>query len=512
MKSSKGHSKIGKRRVGVLVSYAYSIAQVLINLIYVPLLLSSIGKSEYGLYQLVGSIIAYLSVANSTFSAGATRFYCKFYAMGDEDGMANTLGILKKIYRITYVVILIIVATVAVVFSIVYEQSFSSWEIEESCLMLGVLAVNLVLTMNNTMSIACITAHEEFAFLKISQLAVLVLQPVLVLILINFWPFAVTVTLVQLFCNFICRMIQQLFARNKLGMDDKLRFIDEDLERQILAFSGGIVLGVIADQIFWKTDQLILGYLYGTASVAIYSVGSQIVNVYSPLGFAVSSVFMPRISEIWHSEHRLDKISAIFLKVSRVAIYPLLAVLLGFIVFGQDFIRLWAGNGYEDAYWVAVIELIPFTIDVSQNIGLTILQVMNRYDFRAKMYLVAAAINVGLTVALAKELGIVGAALASAIAMIVSSGFVLNWYYQKRIGLDMGAWWQSVMREIIPMVVLCFIFSVFWHPFVGSGWISLLTGIACWAVAFSLISYFLCANDYEKSLVVGALCRLGISK
>lgn len=510
MRTSEGRHKLGKRHAGVLASYAYSIAQVLINLIYVPLLLSGIGKNEYGLYQLVGSIIAYLSVANSTFSAGATRFYCKYYAMGDEDGMANTLGILKRIYRIAYVLIFVAVVIVVAVFSSVYAHSFSLWEIEESCLMLGVLAVNLVLTMNNTMSIACITAHEEFAFLKVSQLAVLVIQPVLVLMLIRFWPFAITVTIVQFLCNFACRMIQQVFARKKLNMDDRLRFLDKDLERQILSFSGGIVLGVIADQIFWKTDQLILGYLYGTVSVAIYSVGSQIVNVYSPLGFAVSSVFMPRISEIWHSEHRLDEISEVFLKVSRVAIYPLFAVLLGFIVFGQDFIRLWAGDGYGEAYWVAVIELIPFTVDVSQNIGLTILQVMNRYGFRAKMYFVAAAINVGLTVVLAKELGIVGAALASAIAMIVSSGFILNWYYQERIGLDMGAWWKSVLREIFPMIVLCVIFSAAWRPFAGEGWITLLLGIACWAVAFFATSYFLCANDYERSLVTGGLRRLGV--
>lgn len=507
--SNEARGNSGKRRAGALVSYAYSITQVLVNLIYVPLLLSSIGQSEYGLYQLVGSIIAYLSIANSTFSAGATRFYCKFYALGDEEGMANTLGILKRIYRIAYLLIFTIVGVVLVAFSAVYASLLSHWEIVESCLMLGVLAINLVLTMNNTMSIACITAHEEFTFLKISQLAVLVLQPILIFVFINVWPFAVTVTFVQLFCNFVCRMIQQVFSRKKLNMDDKLRFLDKDLERQILVFSGGIVLGVVADQIFWKTDQLILGYLYGTASVAVYSVGSQIVNVYSPLGFAVSSVFMPRVSEIWHSGHDINGLSRLFVKVSRVALYPLLAVLLGFIVFGQDFIRLWAGEGYGDAYWVAIIELIPFTVDVSQNIGLIILQVMDCYGFRARMYLVAAVINIGLTVILANELGVVGAALASAVAMTVSSGFILNWYFQKCIGLDMGTWWKSVLREILPMMVLCGITAVAWRSFAGGGWISLIAGIACWAVAFFLVSYFLCANDYEKSLVLRMRRKLG---
>lgn len=497
-----------KRRAGALASYAYSITQVIVNLVYVPLLLGGIGQSEYGVYQMVGSIIAYLSIINSTFSAGATRFYCKYYALGDEEGMANTLGILKRIYRVAYVVVFTAAFVLMGVLSVVYQSSFSAWEIQESCIMLAVLALNLVLTMNNTISIACITAHEEFAFLKLSQLVALVLQPVLILVFIHFQPFAFTVTLVQLFCNFLLRMVQQIFARRKLGMDDKLRYLDKGLEKQIMVFSGAIVLGVVADQIFWKTDQLIIGYMYGTSAVAIYSVGSQIVNAYSPLGFAVSSVFMPKVSELWHADHDMGAISVLFVKVSRVALYPLLAVLLGFIVFGQDFIRLWAGDGYGAAYWVAILEMAPFTIDVAQNIGLTILQVMDRYGFRAKMYLVAAILNIALTIVLAREFGIVGAAAASGIAILVSSGIVLNWYYQARVGLDMGLWWKSVLREILPLIALCVFGGFAWQPFAGCGWGGLLVGLLCWAVAFTLISFFVCANDYEKELIKGGVWKV----
>ena len=499
---------MNKRRTGAIVSYLYSITQVIVNLVYVPLLLSGIGQSEYGLYQTIGSIVAYLSIINSTFSAGAVRFYSKYYVLGDEEGMANTLGILKRIYRIAYLLVFGATIVLMGVISVVYQSSFSPWEIQESCILLAILALNLILTMNNTMSIACITAHEEFAFLKLSQLLTLVLQPILVLVFISYAPYALTVSLVQLFCNFLCRMVQQVFARKKLGMDDKIRFLDKELEHQIILFSGGVILGVIADQIFWKTDQLILGYMYGTAAVAVYSVGSQVVSAYQPLGMAVSSVFMPRVSDLWYGKQDYKAISELFVKVSRIALYPMLAVLLGFIVFGMDFIHLWAGNGYELAYWVTVFELVPFTIDVSQNIGLTILQVMNRYSFRAKMYFVAAVLNIVLTVVLAQQLGIVGAAVASGIAMLVSSGIILNWYFQACAGLDMVSWWKSVLREVAPMIALCVVFWFAWRPFMGCGWSRLIGGLFCWAVAFTLVSYFLCANDYEKGLISGAARKI----
>ncbi len=499
---------MNKRRTGAIVSYVYSITQIVVNLLYVPLLLAGIGKSEYGLYQMVGSVIAYLSIINSTFSAGAVRFYSKYYVLGDEEGMANTLGIPRRIYRIAYVIVIAATVVVMGVVVIVYQNSLSSWEIQESCMMLGVLALNLMLTMENTVSIACITAHEEFSFLKLSQLGVLILQPVLVVILIGWFPFAMTVTCVQLACNLACCLLQHAFAKAKLGMDTRLRFLDKDLERQIVTFSGTIVLATVADQIFWRSDQLILGYMFGTEPVAVYAVGSQIVNTYLPLGVAVASVFMPRVSELWHKDHDLKAISDLFVRVSRITLYPLLAVLLGFIIFGHDFIRLWAGEGYDAAYWVAVLELVPFTVDVAQNIGLTILQVMNRYGFRAKMYFVAAIINIGLTIALANRMGIVGAAVASGVAMIVSSGFVLNWHYQSKVGMDMFGWWRSVLREIAPMIALCVIVYLAWKPFEGCGWVVLVAGIFCWAVAFTFVSYLLCANEYEKGLVMGVVRKV----
>jgi O-antigen/teichoic acid export membrane protein len=499
---------MNKRRSGAVISYLYSIAQIIVNLLYVPLLLSGIGQAEYGLYQMVGSIIAYLTIINTTFSAGAVRFYSKYYVLGDEDGKANTLGILKRIYRKAYAIIFIATFVLMGVLNAVYAKSFSPWELQESCLMLGVLALNLVLTMNNTISIACITAHEEFGFLKLSQLGLLLVQPVLVVVFIRWWPNAFTVTLVQLGCNFILRSCQQLFARRRLGMDDRLRSFDQDLERQLIHFSGTIILAIVADQIFWRSDQLILGYFYGTEPVAVYAVGSQIVNAYLPLGTAVASVFLPRVSELWHRDHDLKAISDLFVKVSRISLYPLLAVLFGFIVFGHDFIRLWAGDGYDAAYWVAVLELAPFTIDVSQNIGLTILQVMDRYGFRAKMYFVAAVINIGLTIWLAQSIGIVGAAVASGIAMLASSGFILNWYYQKRVGLDMVGWWTSVVRETVPLLILCVVAWFCWHPFAGCGWMPLICGILCWAIAFTIVAYFLSANEYEKGLVRGLMRKV----
>ncbi len=502
-----------KRKVGAVASYAYTLTSIVVNLLYVPLLLGGIGRAEYGLYQMVGSVIAYLGTISTILSAGVTRYYCNFYAAGDEDGMRRTLGVVTRIYRWATVGIAVVSLVVGVVFRVVYVGALTPWQLDESLLMLAILAVNVVLTMNNTISIAAITAHEEFVFLRLTNRGVQVAQPVLVLILIHWFPVAATVCLCQLLTNGVQLALQHGYARERLGMQIARNTRDAELTRQIFAFTGGIVLGVIADQIFWHTDQLILGYLYGPAVVAVYAVGAQVVTAYHPLGTAVSSVFMPRISELCQTDEGRAQLPDLFCSVGRVTLYPLLLVLTGFVVFGREFVVLWAGPDYASAWVVALILITPFTIDLCQNIALTILQVLNKYQFRAVMYLVAAILNVGLTIVLAQLFGGIGAAVATAIAIVCSSGVIMNWYYQTRIGLHVGHFWAQVARMAAPIAVLC---TVAWlvkglFPPIAS-WGALIVGVLVYTALYGCVAYMFSANEAERGLVRGLVRRIRGSK
>ena len=79
-------------------------------------------------------------------------------------------------------------------------------------------------------------------------------------------------------------------------------------------------------------------------------------------------------------------ISNLFINIGRWQYFLLATVSSGFFIFGKVFIGFWAGKGFEDAYWITLLIIIPFTIDLIQNIGLSILQAQNKYDFRAKVY------------------------------------------------------------------------------------------------------------------------------
>lgn len=165
---------------GAIVSYAYTFVNSIVSIIYVPLLLSSIGREEYGLYQLIGSIMAYIVSINGILASGVGRYYCMYKAEDDQTKMENTLAIAKRMYWALSVVTVAVILIVSMAFRTIYSTSFSQALVDEGSAMLLVLGVNCIVVMNNAITIAAITANERFVFLKGTQLVSLVVQPVIV--------------------------------------------------------------------------------------------------------------------------------------------------------------------------------------------------------------------------------------------------------------------------------------------------------------------------------------------
>ena len=400
-------SSASRRLTGIIITYGYILAQALVGFVYVPMLLQNIGQDEYGLYQLIGSIMSYIVSINGILSAGVGRFYCKYMAEGKNDLMENTLAIARRLYWVLSVFVMLISCVLAVVVRFVYSASFTNSQLDECSAMLVVLGINTIVIMNNTISVAAITANERFVFLKGSQLAALIAQPFIVYGLTTIFKNALAVCLVVLVTNVLCAVSQRLFAKYNLHISFRYHGWDMKLAKGLLFFSGT----------------------------------------------AASSVFLPRVSELYCQNKDMSEISDLFIKVGRISFIVCGFVLSLFIVLGKDFIIIWAGKDYIDAFYIALIVMVPFTIDLIQNLGLTIMQVANVYLYRGYMYLAIALVNVVVTIILLKLMGIVGAAVSTAIAMVIGNGFCMNWYYSEKLGLNIKKFWLEIAKLSVLVIV-----------------------------------------------------------
>lgn len=493
------------------LSYIYVLIQTIVQLAYIPILLRLIGQDEYGLYQLVGSILAYLVSMTPVFSGGVTRFYCKYLYEGDDRGVENLLATCSRLCLVASGIILVAGLALSAAVQVVYRSSLDSLQLREASLMLLVMSANLVVTLYNTISVAVINGSGHTAFLRVTQIASALLQPALVIVAGLFLPYAAVICFAQFIVNAACAVIQGRYSRVKLGARRRFHGWDLSLIRELAAYELGVLGIMLGDQIFWRSNQLVIGYYFGTAAVAVYSVGFQVLNAYLQIGTAVQPVFMPMVSRLYFKERDEPGINRLLAKSGRVIMYPLALVLTGFIVFGRQFIGIWAGPGYGDAYIVATALMIAYLPELSQFLTNPILQVKNQYSFKGKADVFFAIINLLISMLVVPCFGGSGAAISTA-AIVWAFNLVLLRYYRNAAGIDIGRFLKGCSRVLAPLAALC---VVSWalvsftslYAFTESS-TGLLLGIVAYCLAFAIVSWLFCANQYEKGLVVRALKKL----
>ena len=498
---------VNQRKIGIILSYIYTATHVVVNLLYVPLLLRTIGQSEYGLYQLVGSLIAYISVMESLLSAGVVRYYCKYKNENNQEKMENVLAISQRIYSVFSLIVCVCGVALIFAFKSLYVSSLSPFEMQESIIMLVLLIANIIINIMNYVYVAVITASERFIFLKVISILSTIVQPALVYLLIKKYPYAIVIVISVVLINLLVAFVRRIYSKKVLNATIHYHGKDSEFVKGLFQLSSTILFALIADQIFWKADQLVIGKVLNTSAVAVYSVGSQIYMNYTPLGTAISSVFMSRLSKLYDVEKDMQSISELFIKVGRIAFLFLGLVLCGFILFGQDFIELWAGEGYKEAYYVAVIIMIPLTVDAMQNLGLSILQIMNKYGFRGKVYFAIAIVNIITTVLLVKTVGIVGAAISTAISMAIGNGVIMNFYYSK-LGLNMRKFWKEIIK-FLPAVVIALIGGIFLQKiYFANAAISLVFHIVSFVIIYASSIFIFGLTKKEKALIFKETIKL----
>ena len=267
----------------------------------------------------------------------------------------------------------------------------------------------------------------------------------------------------------------------------------------------------LIDQVFWKTNQIILGVISGTAAVAVYSIASLIYMNYMALSTAISGVYLPHVTGMVARKEPINNLSELFIQIGRWQYYLLALVATGFIIFGKQFIALWAGSGFEDSYIITLLIILPFTVDLIQNIGLAIMQAMNRYDFRARIYFLTGVLNLILAIPLGIKYGGIGCAVATGISMIVGNGFIMNWYYAKEIRLAIDSFWRQIGRISLVTgvcLVIGYVANIYLLP--QRGIVPFVLKAAMYTILYMVMIYAFAMNQMEREKIQAVLRKLHI--
>lgn len=499
---------INQRKAGVILSYAGEIVKILVNLVYTPIMLRLLGQSEYGLYQLVYSVVSYLSLLSLGFGSSYLRFYSRYKAQNDEDGVAKLNGMFILIFC-SISVICILCGTVMVRnIRTIFGTGLTESEYATAKVLMELLIINLALTFPNSVFNCSITAHEKFLFQKLLILLQNLFSPFLTLPLLIMGYGSIGMVSVTTLLTFVLLISNMFYCFKKLHVRFAFHGLKISLFKEMWIFTFFIFLNQIIDQINWSVDKFLLGRFAGTTAVAVYGVGGQINTLYLQFSSSVSNVFVPKVNRIVAETNDNTELTTLFTKVGRIQFIVLGLILTGFVFFGMPFVNLWAGEGYGASYAVALLLIIPVTVPLIQNLGIEIQRAKNMHKARAVVYLAIAIANVFISIPLIKFFGPEGAALGTAISLFAGNIIFMNWYYHARIGMNMFYFWKEIAKFIPALIAPCVV-GIAIMKFVNiTGLVKLGVFAVVYAAVYGLSMYFFGMNEEEKQLVMGPIRKI----
>ena len=494
--------KINQLKTGALLTYLSMGLGFIISLVYTPIMIRLLGQSEYGLYNLAASVISYLGILNLGFGSAYIRYYTRYKKINDKEGISKLNGMFLIIFSVITVIVLISGFTLSHFTSSIFGEELTLNELNTARILLIILTINLAIKFPTIVFISYITANERFLFQKLIDLFKTFLNPFVILPILFLGYGSIGMALVITVVSLIVEISHVLYSFKKLNITFKLNTFDKALFKEMTIFSSFIFFNLIIDQINWNVDKYIIGRFHGTIPVAIYSLAAVFNTQYLHISTAISSVFVPRVHKLIHLPDRKLELTQLFVKIGRIQFIILSLILSGFIFFGKPFISWWAGKEYSSSYYIIIVLISAVTIPIIQNIGIEIQRAMNLHKFRSLTYLIIALLNIGITIPLVIYFEGLGAAIGTAIAILIGNGVIMNIYYHKRVGIDILSFWKEIFK-IFPAFLLPLLTGYLFVTVFNTYLINyFILGVALYTIVFIISMWFIGMNNYERDLFI----------
>lgn len=488
-------------KIGIFINYLIIFINTITQLVYTPILLRILGQSEYGLYQLVYSVVSYLSILSFGFSSSYIRYYSKYNAKQDEHQISILNGMYLSIFLAITGTCLLCGYLMVTKIECIFSDGLTVREYVTARNLMILMVVNLAFTLLNSVFDSIILAHEQFVFQRGIVALQNLLNPFLSLLLLLMGYGSIGMVSVATFLTITRLLFNVLFCIRKLHVHFSFHSFNFGLLKEIWIFTFFIFFNSVIDQINWNVDKFLLGRLSGTTSVAVYGVGSLINTLYLTASTSVSNVFVPQVNRIVTESDNNWRLTQLFTKVGRIQFIILVLILYVFSYIGFEFIDLWAGADYEQSYFVALLLIVPVTIPLIQNLGIEVQRAKNMHKTRSIVYFIIAIANIFISIPCIKQWGAPGAAVGTAISLLLGNGLFMNWYYQTRIGLDMIYFWKEIIK-FIPALLVSIILGAIVRKFVQiNGWLSFGICALLYVILFSVPMWLWGLNDTEKGLI-----------
>lgn len=392
---------------------------LVVGILVMPGIISRLGISKFGVLSIIWVLIGYVSVFDLGIGRALTRAVS--FKLGDKSGDTDTLvGVGLTLMLGLGIFSAVIVAVFGGSLAHFIQGGVASGPASAAQAMVAVaIAVPGVVLSNGVRG--TLEAHGRFGWVSFSRASTGIATYALPY-LISFYSTNLAIITLALAASRYVGVIILLFEMLKIhplaSIISAKVFRGWHYMRDLAIFGGWMTISNIVSPLMAYLDRIFVSNIVGVGNVGFYTAPADVVSRLSVFPDAIFGVFFPKMtasSRDGNSETR--NLYILSLKL----IQPVMLIFsAGVTLFGYVFLKIWLGPTFaENSYVIFCILTVVMYINSCTRPAYNVIQAGGRSDITAKIHIIEFFLYLPLIIVLARKYGLVGAAWASMLRVLV---------------------------------------------------------------------------------------------
>lgn len=472
-----------------------TIISIVIGFMMMPFLINQLGNHLYGLWISIGSVVASYYLLDLGFSQAVTRYVAKCIHQQDYAGANKIINTSLAIY--SGLALLIVCLTLLLSHTAVAALVEDPEDLKLVQILILIAGISLAFEFPAKAFPGIINAYMRYDTTAIVALLKSVADACLIFVFIKNGYGLVAMALITFVTGILSTIFYVFYCHHLFKqMEYRRANIDIETTKEMFHFSKWIFVLDANQLLKEKMDIWLIAFYSSVSMVAIYYVAVRLIEYAVQLltqATGMSSTLFTKYYALGDQQKFAWSIS-LFIKINFALS---LLFLNGFYLIGFEFITLWMGPDFEVeiAYQcLLILSLGKMAAYLAMPLGGFLLTI-KKHSFPAKLSIVETAVSAALCAWLIPAKGLIGAAIAISLPLLVSRLIILPLYAQRQLYiLSMGMLFRMAVAAALSIFT-----SLFLKELYGASENSNLIELIILSVGYACVLPILLAILFEKT-------------
>lgn len=334
------NKKIAKNTV---ILYVRLMITTIVSLYTSRVVLSTLGFSDYGVYNVVGGIVIMFSFLNNGMVAASQRFISYEIGMRDKGDVKAVFGTSHTIHWIISITIGLIVEFVGY-YLLNYKLNIPADRLLAANWVLQTSILGFMINVTNVPFMSTVVAHEHMGFYAFQSIIDVLLQLLVVYLLLIFSSDKLIVYgILRLLVIVLLSLILRVYTRFNFEECKSIFQFRKDRFKKMFEFALWSLLGNMGFSIKDQGANMVINVFCGTAVNAARGIALQVGAAIATFSSSFMTAINPQITQTYASGNVTRSRDLVYIG-TRYSFYLLSLIAVPFMVNVDYVLKLWLGD------------------------------------------------------------------------------------------------------------------------------------------------------------------------